>query len=101
VDGSVQPGNFLLKSRDLYRRALEAFPTACYTAINVASKSLLAGEKETAGAFPIALLKIAAQARPKQRRANRGALPAHRRNETALPPDGLNRAFAFAVCNAA
>jgi hypothetical protein len=39
---------FLLKSRDLYRQAFEAFPTDYYTGINAASKSLLAGEKETA-----------------------------------------------------
>jgi hypothetical protein len=40
--------NFLLKSRDLYRQAFEAFPSDYYTGINAASKSLLAGEKETA-----------------------------------------------------
>jgi Flp pilus assembly protein TadD len=39
---------FLLKSRDLYRQAFEAFPADYYTGINAASKSLLAGEKETA-----------------------------------------------------
>jgi MAP3K TRAFs-binding domain len=39
---------FLLKSRDLYRQAFEALPTDYYTGINAASKSLLAGEKETA-----------------------------------------------------
>jgi Flp pilus assembly protein TadD len=39
---------FLLKSRDLYRQAFEAFPSDYYTGINAASKSLLAGEKETA-----------------------------------------------------
>ena len=39
---------FLLKSRDLYRQAFEAAPTNYYTGINAASKSLLAGEKETA-----------------------------------------------------
>jgi tetratricopeptide (TPR) repeat protein len=39
---------FLLKSRDLYRQAFEAFPTDYYTGINAASKSLLAGERETA-----------------------------------------------------
>jgi hypothetical protein len=38
----------LLKSRDLYRQAFEAFPKDYYTGINAASKSLLAGEKETA-----------------------------------------------------
>jgi hypothetical protein len=38
---------FLLKSRDLYRQAFEAFPSDYYTGINAASKSLLAGEKET------------------------------------------------------
>ena len=40
--------NFLLKSRDLYRQAFEAFPDDYYTGINAASKSLFAGEKETA-----------------------------------------------------
>ncbi len=40
--------NFLLKSRDLYRQAFEAFPNDYYTGINAASKSLFAGEKETA-----------------------------------------------------
>ena len=39
---------FLLKSRDLYRQAFEAFPKDYYTGINAAAKSLLAGEKETA-----------------------------------------------------
>ena len=39
---------FLLKSRDLYRQAFEAFPKDYYTGINAASKSMLAGEKETA-----------------------------------------------------
>jgi tetratricopeptide (TPR) repeat protein len=39
---------FLLKSRDLYRQAFEAFPSDHDTGINAASKSLLAGEKETA-----------------------------------------------------
>jgi hypothetical protein len=39
---------FLLKSRDHYRQAFEAFPSDYYTGINAASKSLLAGEKETA-----------------------------------------------------
>ncbi len=39
---------FLLKSRDLYRQAFEASPKDYYTGINAASKSLLAGEKETA-----------------------------------------------------
>jgi hypothetical protein len=39
---------FLLKSRDLYRQAFEAFPADYYTGVNAASKSLLAGERETA-----------------------------------------------------
>jgi len=39
---------FLLKSRDFYRQAFEAFPKDYYTGINAASKSLFAGEKETA-----------------------------------------------------
>jgi hypothetical protein len=39
---------FLLKSRDLYRQASEASPSDYYTGVNAASKSLLAGEKETA-----------------------------------------------------
>jgi hypothetical protein len=41
---------FLLKSRDLYRQAFEAFPKDYYTGINAASKSMLAGERETAAA---------------------------------------------------
>jgi hypothetical protein len=50
MDRYNESGNrlFLLKSRDLYRQAFEAFPTDYYTGINAASKSLLAGEKETA-----------------------------------------------------
>jgi hypothetical protein len=50
MDRYSQSGNqlFLLKSRDLYRQAFEAFPTDYYTGINASSKSLLAGEKETA-----------------------------------------------------
>ena len=39
---------FLLKSRDLYRQAFEAFPSDYYTGINAAAKSLLLGERETA-----------------------------------------------------
>ena len=49
---------FLLKSRDLYRQAFEAFPTDYYTGINAASKSLLAGEKETAAQLAARLQKI-------------------------------------------
>lgn len=45
---STNERTFLLKSRDLYRQAFEAFPSDFYTGINAASKSLLAGEKETA-----------------------------------------------------
>jgi len=50
MDRYNESGNrlFLLKSRELYRQAFEAFPTDYYTGINAASKSLLAGEKETA-----------------------------------------------------
>jgi hypothetical protein len=50
MDRYNQTGNklFLLRSRDLYRQAFEAFPMDYYTGINAASKSLLAGEKETA-----------------------------------------------------
>jgi hypothetical protein len=50
MDRYNQSGNRLypLKSRDLYRQGFEAFPTDFYTGINAASKSLLAGEKETA-----------------------------------------------------
>jgi hypothetical protein len=50
MDRYNQSGNrlFLLKSRDLYRQAFEAVPSDYYTGINAASKSLLAGEKETA-----------------------------------------------------
>ncbi len=39
---------FLLKSRNLYLQAFDAFPADYYTGINAASKSLLAGEPETA-----------------------------------------------------
>ena len=49
---------FLLKSRDLYRQAFEAFPTDYYTGINAASKSLLAGEKETAAQLAERVQKI-------------------------------------------
>ena len=50
MDRYTETGNrtFLLKSRDLYRQAFEAFPSDYYSGINAASKSLLAGEKETA-----------------------------------------------------
>jgi hypothetical protein len=50
MDRYSQSGNrlFLLKSRDLYRQAFEAVPSDYYTGINAASKTLLAGEKETA-----------------------------------------------------
>jgi hypothetical protein len=49
---------FLLKARDLYRQAFEAFPTDYYTGINAASKSLLAGEKETAAQLAERVQKI-------------------------------------------
>ena len=49
---------FLLKSRDLYRQAFDAFPTDYYTGINAASKSLLAGEKETAAELAARVQKI-------------------------------------------
>lgn len=49
---------FLLKSRDLYRQAFEAFPTDYYTGINAASKSLLAGDKETAAQIAERVQKI-------------------------------------------
>jgi hypothetical protein len=49
---------FLLKSRDLYRQAFEAFPADYYTGINAASKSLLAGEKETAAQLAARVQKI-------------------------------------------
>lgn len=49
---------FLLKSRDLYRQAFEAFPTDYYTGINAASKSLLAGEKETAAQLAVRVQKV-------------------------------------------
>ena len=49
---------FLLKSRDLYRQAFEAFPKDYYTGINAASKSLLAGEKETAAQLAERVQKI-------------------------------------------
>ncbi|HTX93354.1 MAG TPA: TRAFs-binding domain-containing protein [Mycobacterium sp.] len=49
---------FLLKSRDLYRQAFEAFPADYYTGINAASKSLLAGEKETAAQIAERVQKV-------------------------------------------
>jgi TIR domain len=49
---------FLLKSRDLYLQAFEAFPADYYTGINAASKSLLAGEKETAAQIAERVQKI-------------------------------------------
>ena len=49
---------FLLKSRDLYRQAFEAFPTDYYTGINAAAKSLLAGEKETAAQIAERVQKV-------------------------------------------
>ena len=49
---------YLLKSRDLYRQAFVAFPTNYYTGINAASKSLLAGEKETAAELAGQVLQI-------------------------------------------
>jgi hypothetical protein len=49
---------FLLKSRDLYHQAFDAFPADYYTGINAASKSLLAGEKETAAQIAERVQKI-------------------------------------------
>lgn len=49
---------FLLKSRDLYRQAFEAFPADYYTGINAAAKSLLAGEKETAAQIAERVQKV-------------------------------------------
>ena len=49
---------FLLKSRDLYRQAFESFPTDYYLGINAASKSLLAGEKETAAQIAARVQKV-------------------------------------------
>jgi TIR domain/Tetratricopeptide Repeats-Sensor len=49
---------FLLKSRDLYRQAFESFPTDYYLGINAASKSLLAGEKETAAQIATRVQKV-------------------------------------------
>jgi hypothetical protein len=50
MDRFLQMGDrvFLLKSRDLYRQAFDAFPSDYYTGINAASKSFLVGEKATA-----------------------------------------------------
>lgn len=60
MDRYSESGNqlFLLKSRDLYRQAFEAFPTDYYTGINAASKSLLAGEKETAAQLAARVQKV-------------------------------------------
>jgi tetratricopeptide (TPR) repeat protein len=49
---------FLLKSRDLYRTAFEASQNDYYTGINAASKSLLAGERETAAQLGARVQKI-------------------------------------------
>ncbi len=49
---------FLLKSRDLYRQAFEAYPTDYYSGINAALKSLLAGEKETAAQIAARVQKV-------------------------------------------
>ena len=60
MDRYTQSGDrsFLLKSRDLYRQAFEVFPSDYYTGINAASKSLLAGEKETAAQLAVRVQKI-------------------------------------------
>ena len=60
MDRYIQSGDqhFLLKSRDLYRQAFEACPTDYYTGINAASKSLLAGEKETAAQLAARVQKV-------------------------------------------
>ncbi|MEO8049023.1 MAG: TRAFs-binding domain-containing protein [Acidobacteriota bacterium] len=48
----------LLRSRDLYRQAFEAAPKDFYTGINAASKSLLLGERDTAGQLAARVEKI-------------------------------------------
>jgi hypothetical protein len=60
MDRYTQTGErtFLLKSRDLYRQAFDAFPTDYYTGVNAASKSLLAGERETAAQLAERVQKI-------------------------------------------
>ena len=60
MDRYTQSGDrsFLLKSRDLYRQAFEVFPSDYYTGINAASKSLLAGEKETAAQLAVRVQKL-------------------------------------------
>ena len=60
MDRYSQSGDqlFLLKSRDLYRQAFEAFPTDYYAGVNAASKSLLAGEKETAAQLAARVQKV-------------------------------------------
>ena len=73
---------FLLKSRDLYRQAFEAFPTDYYTGINAASKSLMAGEKEDGGPD--------SRARPAGRRRYAGGrrLLAHRHRRRSAVASG-------------
>jgi hypothetical protein len=77
---------FLLKSRDLYRQAFEAFPTDYYTGINAASKSLLAGDKETAA-------QIAERVEDRGRHAGGERLLAyrHHRRSAAAPGQGGGR----------
>jgi len=60
MDRYNESGNrlFLLKSRDLYQQAFEAFSTDYYTGINAASKSLLAGEKEKAAELAARVQKV-------------------------------------------
>jgi hypothetical protein len=55
---AVGEKSFLLKSRDLYRQAFEAFPSDYYTGVNAASKSLLLGEKQTAAQVAERVQKI-------------------------------------------
>ena len=61
LDGPIWPDgrrSFPAEIARLYRQAFEAFPTDYYTGINAASKSLLAGEKETAAQLAERVQKV-------------------------------------------
>jgi Flp pilus assembly protein TadD len=81
---------FLLKSRDLYRQAFEGTPSNYYTGINAASKSLLAGEKETAAQ----LTKRSVTRRIRTTTGRRRRSPRHsssRKTSTKPPPFMVRR----------
>ena len=49
---------YLLRARDLYRQAFEAAPKDYYTGINAAAKSLLLGERDSAGQLAARVEKV-------------------------------------------